>query len=146
MRTRHVNQPNGSRNLFIGNRYQKLEPPSSKCKTLIALTVIYKRQWLDAYNQTNRDLPELGEKIKDQRGRALIAARLFRLANGLAGDVKPIGGGLSELRIHYGAGFRIYFRQQGNELIILLCGGDKSTQQQDTELAKRLDKELRALK
>jgi putative addiction module killer protein len=83
-------------------------------------------------------------KLKDQRAKALIAARLFRLANGLAGDVTPVGRGLSELRIHYGAGYRIYFKQQGDELIILLCGGDKSTQQQDIKLATQLNKELRA--
>lgn len=86
------------------------------------------------------------QKLKDQRAKALIAARLFRLANGLAGDVKPVGHGLSELRIHYGPGIRIYLRQRGNELIILLCGGDKSTQQQDIELAKQLDKEMKVSK
>ena len=84
-------------------------------------------------------------KLKDKRAKALIAARLFRLANGLVGDVKPIGNGLTELRIHYGSGIRIYFRQRGNELIILLCGGDKNNQQRDIELAKQIDQELRNL-
>ena len=83
-------------------------------------------------------------KLKDKRAKALISARIFRLVNGLAGDVKPIGQGLSELRIHYGPGYRIYFRQQGNELVILLCGGNKSTQQRDIEQEKQMDKELRS--
>ncbi|HET7412350.1 MAG TPA: type II toxin-antitoxin system RelE/ParE family toxin [Pararhizobium sp.] len=76
--------------------------------------------------------------LKDQRARAAIASRLFRLANGLAGDVSPVGQGISELRIHYGPGYRIYFRQRGEEIIILLCGGNKSTQSRDIEKAKRL--------
>jgi putative addiction module killer protein len=81
-------------------------------------------------------------KLKDQRARAAIAARLFRLANGLAGDVSPVGGGISELRIHYGPGYRVYFLQRGKVAIVLLCGGDKSTQEQDIRAAKRLAAEL----
>lgn len=77
-------------------------------------------------------------KLKDQRARAMIAARLFRLANGLAGDVAPVGQGISELRIHYGPGYRVYFQQRGDEIIILLCGGDKGTQGRDIEKAKQL--------
>lgn len=78
--------------------------------------------------------------LKDKRLRTIIAARLFRLANGLPGDVKPVSSGISELRIHYGAGYRIYFRQQGEIIIILLCGGDKSSQDKDIFLAKTLAK------
>ena len=81
-------------------------------------------------------------KLKDTRVKAAIAARIFRLANGLHGDVKPIGHGLSELRIHYGSGYRIYYQQKGKELIILLCGGDKNSQQKDIEMAHELAKEL----
>ena len=77
-------------------------------------------------------------RLSDQRARAAIAARLFRLANGLFGDVSPIGEGLSELRIHYGPGYRIYFQRRGDEIIVLLCGGDKSTQDRDIRAAKRL--------
>jgi len=77
-------------------------------------------------------------KLKDQRAKAAIAARIFRLANGLPGDVSPVGQGVSELRIHYGPGYRIYFQQRGNEIVILLCGGDKSSQTKDIETAKRL--------
>ncbi|MEX0606059.1 MAG: type II toxin-antitoxin system RelE/ParE family toxin [Marinobacter sp.] len=84
-------------------------------------------------------------KLRDSRAKTLIAARIFRLANGLAGDVKPVGRGVSELRIHYGPGYRIYFKQRGNEVVILLCGGDKSTQQTDIETSQRLALELEEL-
>lgn len=77
-------------------------------------------------------------KLSDQRAKALIAARVFRLANGLPGDVKPVGKGVSELRIHYGPGYRVYFKQRGSEIVILLCGGDKRTQRSDIETAQRL--------
>jgi putative addiction module killer protein len=70
-------------------------------------------------------------RLKDQRARALIASRLDRLAFGHAGDVKPVGEGISELRIDYGPGYRIYFQKRGNTILILLCGGDKSTQAKD---------------
>ena len=73
----------------------------------------------------------------------MIASRLDRLAFGHAGDVKPVGSGISELRIDYGPGYRIYFQRRGNAIIILLCGGDKSTQGKDIEIAKRLSKEWR---
>lgn len=78
-------------------------------------------------------------KLKDPRARAMIAARIFRLANGLPGDVSPVGQGISELRIHYGPGYRVYFQQRGNAIIVLLCGGDKHTQSRDIEIevAKR---------
>lgn len=83
-------------------------------------------------------------KLRDQRAKAMIAARVFRLANGLPGDVKPVGGGISELRIHYGPGYRIYVKQRGNDVIILLCGGTKSSQQGDIDTAKRLATEWEA--
>jgi putative addiction module killer protein len=76
-------------------------------------------------------------KLKDARARALIASRLDRLAIGNAGDVKPVGEGVSELRIDYGPGYRIYFQKRGNSLVILLCGGDKRTQEEDIKRAKR---------
>ncbi len=82
-------------------------------------------------------------KLKDQRAKAAIAARIFRLANGLPGDVSPVGQGVSELRIHYGPGYRVYFQQRGTEIVILLCGGDKSSQARDIETAKRLASEWR---
>ena len=76
--------------------------------------------------------------IHDVRARAAIASRLNRLAAGLAGDAKPVGEGISELRVHYGPGYRIYFHRSGRTLILLLCGGDKSTQSKDIAKAKRL--------
>lgn len=81
-------------------------------------------------------------RLRDQKAKALIAARLFRLVNGLEGDVTPVGEGVSELRIHYGAGYRVYFMRQADEVILLLCGGDKSTQSRDIKTAKKLAKEL----
>lgn len=80
-------------------------------------------------------------RLKDERVRALIASRLDRLAFGLAGDVEPVGNGLSELRIHYGPGYRVYFQKRGNTIVVLLCGGDKSTQAKDIKTAKRLAEE-----
>lgn len=77
-------------------------------------------------------------KLKDERARALIASRLDRLAYGPAGDAAPVGEGISELRIHDRPGFRIYFHRRGNTLVILLCGGTKSSQTRDINTAKRL--------
>lgn len=82
-------------------------------------------------------------KLKDHRAKALIAARIFRLANGLPGDVQPVGQGVSELCIHHGPGYRVYYQQRGNEMILLLCGGDKSSQQKDIETALQLAREWR---
>lgn len=73
----------------------------------------------------------------------MIASRLDRLAFGNAGDAKPIGEGVSELRIDYGPGYRIYFQKRGSSIVILLCGGDKSTQSKDIRTAKRLAKQWR---
>ena len=76
--------------------------------------------------------------LRDHRARAKIAARIDRLALGNPGDVAPVGEGVSELRIHYGPGYRVYFIKRGRTLIILLCGGDKSTQTKDIKAAKIL--------
>jgi putative addiction module killer protein len=80
-------------------------------------------------------------RLKDERARALIASRLDRLAFGHAGDVKPVGEGVSELRIDHGPGYRVYFQRRGPTIVILLCGGDKSTQEKDIQTARRLAKE-----
>lgn len=80
-------------------------------------------------------------RLRDIRTRTVIAARLFRLAEGLTGDAAPVGEGVSELRIHYGPGYRIYFQRRGAVLIVLLCGGDKGSQDRDIAAAKRLAKE-----
>jgi putative addiction module killer protein len=86
------------------------------------------REWLDA--------------LVDQRAAIRIAQRIVRLQAGLVGDVKPVGGGISELRVDYGPGYRVYFVRRGQVLIILLCGGDKRSQRRDIARAKILAAEL----
>ena len=82
------------------------------------------------------------DDLRDLRARARVQARIERLAAGNAGDAKPVGEGVSELRIDYGPGYRVYFTLQKRELIILLAGGDKSTQPADIKIARRLAREL----
>ncbi len=81
-------------------------------------------------------------KLSDIRARARIAARIDRLALGNPDDVGPVGEGVSEMRIHYGPGYRVYFIQRGAALVVLLCGGDKSTQAGDIRTAKQLASKL----
>ena len=76
--------------------------------------------------------------LRDIRARARILVRVQRLAAGNPGDVRPVGEGVSELRVDYGPGYRVYFIQQGQELVILLAGGDKRTQAKDIKTALRL--------
>jgi putative addiction module killer protein len=83
-------------------------------------------------------------KLKDRQGKLRIAERIDRLAHGNPGDVKPIGRGISELRLTYGPGYRVYYLQDDERLILLLCGGDKSTQQKDIEKAQQLADEWRS--
>lgn len=83
------------------------------------------------------------ESLKDIQARARIIARVRRLALGNKGDVKPIGKGVSELRIPYGPGYRVYFVSHGKFVVILLAGGDKSTQKSDIAQAIALAKELK---
>jgi putative addiction module killer protein len=80
--------------------------------------------------------------LKDHNARMRINIRIRRLSLGNAGDAKPVGGGISELRIDYGPGYRVYFLRKESEFILLLIGGDKSTQQKDIARAKSLAKEL----
>jgi len=80
--------------------------------------------------------------LRDVRARARILARVERLAAGHAGDAQPVGDGVSELRIHYGPGYRVYFKQKGQELILLLAGGDKRSQAKDIKTALRLARNL----
>ena len=76
--------------------------------------------------------------LRDSRARYRILTRIKRLEEGNLGDVKPVGDGISELRIHYGPGYRVYYKDTGNEIIILFCGGDKTTQQEDIARAKQI--------
>jgi len=78
------------------------------------------------------------DNLKDSQAYARIETRLFRLAIGLAGDAKPVGHGVSELRIDHGPGYRVYFTRQGDTLILILAGGDKSTQAKDIRIAIKL--------
>lgn len=80
--------------------------------------------------------------LRDDRAKARIARRIDRLALGNPGDVKPVGEGVSELRIDYGPGYRVYFVQRGSVLIVLLCGGDKRTQDSDIRKAKELARQV----
>jgi putative addiction module killer protein len=80
--------------------------------------------------------------VPDAKVRAVVAARVRRLSFGLPGDVAPVGEGVSELRIHLGSGWRVYFVQRGNELIVLLAGGSKKSQAADIRKAKTLAKTL----
>ena len=93
----------------------------------IRKTLVY-AQWID--------------NLRDLQGRARILVRVERLAGGNPGDVRPVGGGVSELRIHFGPGYRVYFTRRGNEIIILLAGGDKSTQDADVKTAQGLARNL----
>ncbi|MDR1250730.1 MAG: type II toxin-antitoxin system RelE/ParE family toxin [Treponema sp.] len=76
--------------------------------------------------------------LRDERARYRINARIERLKQGNPGDVKPIGEGCSEMRIDYGPGYRVYYKDTGKEIIILLCGGDKATQDEDIKQAKKI--------
>ncbi len=81
-------------------------------------------------------------RLRDMRAKARIDIRIRRLSLGNPGDVKPIGDGISELRIDVGKGYRIYFVKHGNQFIVLLAGGSKRNQQKDIDLAKQLAKEV----
>lgn len=81
-------------------------------------------------------------KLRDARAKARIDVRIRRLQLGNHGDVKAVGSGVSELRVDYGPGYRVYYTQVDTEIVVLLSGGDKSTQQKDIQKAKELIKDL----
>lgn len=80
--------------------------------------------------------------LKDRNAKLRIDVRIRRLSLGNAGDVKSVGGGISELRVDYGPGYRIYFTNRNKELVLLLIGGDKSSQQKDIAIAKEIARDL----
>jgi putative addiction module killer protein len=80
--------------------------------------------------------------LADQRAVAKIVSRIERLGLGNAGDVKPVGDGISEMRLTYGPGYRIYYKQTGKTIVLILCGGDKSTQDSDIKRAKQIAAQL----
>jgi len=82
------------------------------------------------------------DALQDIRARACILVRIERLAAGNPGDIKPVGEGVSELRIDYGPGYRVYFKKMGQKVVILLAGGDKKSQSKDIKTALRLSRNL----
>lgn len=91
--------------------------------------------------QTVKQTPIFAKWIKslrDRRAQTIIAARIDRVAHGNMGDVKSLGQGLYEIRVNFGAGYRIYYTTVSGQIIILICGGDKSTQKRDIEKARSL--------
>jgi putative addiction module killer protein len=81
-------------------------------------------------------LNEWLETLQDRKGRSIIRTRITRLQLGLFGDAKPVGDGVNELRISFGPGYRVYYALDEGKIVLLLCGGDKSTQAKDIERAK----------
>ena len=82
------------------------------------------------------------DNLRDVQAKARVLVRIERLSSGNAGDVKPVGEGISEMRIDYGPGYRVYFTKRGSELIILLAGGDKGSQSADIKVALRLARNI----
>jgi putative addiction module killer protein len=80
--------------------------------------------------------------LADERAKTKIASRVARLGFGNAGDVKPVGLGVSEMRVHHGPGYRVYYKQTEKTIIVILCGGDKSTQDSDIKRAKEMAAKL----
>lgn len=77
-------------------------------------------------------------KLRDRQAKQIVAGRLRRIEHGAFGDAKGVGEGVNELRIHFGPGYRIYFQVRGNQIVLLLCGGDKSSQAEDIAKAKSI--------
>lgn len=105
-------------------------------------TVSYSRQIVEVLS--TEDFNTWLRKLKDRQGRLRILERVDRLAHGNPGDVRPVGQGISELRLTYGPGYRVYYLQDADVLILLLVGGDKSTQNQDIQKARDLADDWRA--
>ncbi len=83
------------------------------------------------------------DSLKDRLAKSGIQVRIDRMAKGNAGDVKPVGEGVSEMRIHVGAGYRVYFTRMGMTVVLLLCGGNKSSQNRDIERALEMARILK---
>jgi putative addiction module killer protein len=92
--------------------------------------------------QKTEEFDEWLSGLTDQKAKANIVSRIERLGLGNPGDVKPVGQGVSEMRVPYGPGYRVYFKQTGRTIAILLCGGDKTTQVKDIKRAKEMAAEL----
>ena len=92
--------------------------------------------------QKTDEFDEWLSKLADQKAQSKIASRIERLGLGNPGDVKPVGEGVSEMRVPHGPGYRVYYKQTGKTVVLLLCGGDKSTQGKDIKRAKEIAAEL----
>lgn len=92
--------------------------------------------------EETRDFVKWLGKLRDRKARAMIVDRLKRAANGNFGTIRSVQGGVFEMKIDHGPGYRVYYFQRGKELVILLCGGDKRTQDADIAQAKRLKEEI----
>lgn len=104
------------------------------------MTVNYDLQMMQTKRTATFDRWLIG--LRDRMARIHVLARITRLEAGNFGDAKSVGNGVSELRIHHGPGYRIYFTRRDHVVVILLCGGDKSTQDADIAIAQRLAKEV----
>ncbi|KNC94033.1 type II toxin-antitoxin system RelE/ParE family toxin [Trabulsiella odontotermitis] len=91
---------------------------------------------------TTEEFDDWFAQLRDRQARKRIQARIDRAEGGNFGDCEPVGEGVSEMRIHYGPGYRVYFVQQGMEIVVLLAGGDKSTQSKDIKAALELARQL----
>jgi putative addiction module killer protein len=111
---------------------------------LIALALVYPigYTWVVIEIRQTDDYARWFQKLRDRQARARILARVRRISLGNPGDVAPVGEGISEMRIDYGPGYRVYFKQHGDTLVVLLAGGDKRTQQRDIQKAKALARSL----
>jgi len=98
----------------------------------LAMAVIYTTDLFDKWL----------EGLRDERGKSVINVRLRRVEEGHFGDCEPVGEGVSEMRIHHGPGYRVYFKRSGIEIVILLAGGDKGTQAKDIKKVLKLAREL----
>lgn len=87
---------------------------------------------------STRQFADWVDGLRDDKALALIAARIDRMAHGHFGDVKPVGSGVMEARVHCGPGYRLYYTVRGRELLLMLAGGDKGSQRRDIELAIRI--------
>ena len=88
--------------------------------------------------ETTGEFDDWLENIRDSKAQKVIVKRIRVMSLGTLGDTRPLGGGLFEVRIHYGVGYRLYFINTGHTIIVLLCGGDKSTQRHDIKRAREL--------
>jgi putative addiction module killer protein len=95
---------------------------------------------------TTKNFSDWFSELKDTKGRFRIQARIDRAEMGNLGDCEPVGEGVSEMRVHFGPGYRVYLTQRGLEIIVLLAGGDKSTQAKDIKTALKLARELKDVK